>query len=104
MDFISIKSNNIDIFKVYIENSIIFNVLNDNNYDNLVLSRINDIRIYFNNNELTVDKQNLYEIYTYGIKTLFTLYFEEDRYHIFIDIIRFYNIYYLKGFYFQKKM
>ena len=69
-----------------------------------MLSQINNIRIYFNTNELIFDKKNLYEIYTYGLKTLFSLYFEEDRFHIFTDIIRFYNIYYLKGFYFQKKM
>jgi len=102
MDFITIININTEVYKVCIYNTKILNILNNNNYLDLVVLDDN-IKIYFNDKQLEINKNELYEIYSYGIKTLFTLTFEEINYFIFIDIVRFYKLYFIKGFYIHKK-
>ena len=102
MDFITIININTEVYKVCIYNTKILNILNNNNYLDLVVLDDN-IKIYFNDKQLEINKNELYEIYSYGIKTLFTLTFEEINYFIFIDIVIFYKLYFIKGFYIHKK-
>jgi len=103
MDFITIINKNTEVYKVCIFDTKFLKILNDDNYLDLLVLNNDDIKIYFNDRQLELNKNELYEIYSYGIKTLFTLTFEEINYFIFLDIVRFYKLYFIKGFYIHKK-
>ena len=103
MGFIIIKKNNNDIIRSLFNETKIINWLKIYNHLDLHVSKNDKITINFNNNIFHLNFDELYEIYEYDIKTLYTTTFESDEYYFFIDIVKFYNIHFIKGVFIYNK-
>jgi hypothetical protein len=85
------------------ESTKLINWLKIYNHLDLHVSKNDNIKINFNNKIFHLNFNELYEIYEYDIKTLYTTTFESDDYFFFIDIVKFYNISFIKGIFIYKK-
>ena len=103
MGIIIIEKNNNQIIRSLFNDTKIINWLNLYNHLDLNITKSDNVKIIFNNNTFHLNFNELYEIYEYGIKTLYTSTFESDDYFFFIDIVKFYNINFIKGVFIYKK-
>ena len=103
MGIIIIEKNNNEIIRSSFESTKIINWLNIYNHLDLHVSKNDKITINFNNNIFHLNFNELYEIYEYDIKTLYTTTFESNDYFFFIDIVKFYNILFIKGVFVYQK-
>jgi len=103
MGIIIIKKNNNEIIRSSFNETKIINWLKLYNHLDLHVNKTDIIKIIFNNSTFILDFNELYEIYEYNIKTLYTTTFESDEYYFFIDIVKFYNIHFIKGVFIYKK-
>lgn len=103
MGIIIIEKNNNEIIRSSFNDTKLINWLNLYNHLDLHITKFDNIKIIFNNNTFHLNFNELYEIYEYDIKTLYTTTFESDDYFFFIDIVKFYNIHFIKGVFIYKK-
>lgn len=103
MGIIIIKKNNNEIIRSSFNETKIINWLKLYNHLDLHVNKTDIIKIIFNNSTFILDFNELYEIYEYNIKTLYTTTFESDKYYFFIDIVKFYNIHFIKGVFIYNK-
>ena len=99
MESISIIINNKKIQESYFTDTSLFNYLNDFNYLDLHISPYDDVTIKFNNTKFILDYSQFYEMYSYGYKKLYTITYEVKKYFIFVDIIQYYKICFIKAIY-----
>ena len=103
MRIIIIEKNNNEIIRSLFNDTKLINWLKLYNHLDLHITKFDSIKIIFNNNTFHFNFNELYEIYEYDIKTLYTTTFESDDYFFFIDIVKFYNIHFIKGVFIYKK-
>jgi hypothetical protein len=103
MEFVIIEKNDIEIIRSHFAGNSLLKFLNNSNYLELFISKNDIIKINFNENIYYLNFKEFYEIYSYGIKTLYTTTFESEYYFFFIDIIQFYNLHFIKSIFIYKK-
>jgi hypothetical protein len=103
MGIIIIEKNGNEVIRSSYNDTKLINLLKKYNHLDLHITKLDNIKIIFNNNTFDLNFNELYEIYEYDIKTLYTTTFESDDYFFFIDIVKFYNIHFIKGVFIYKK-
>ena len=103
MGIIIIEKNDNEVIRSSYNDTKLINWLKTYNHLDLHITKFDNIKIIFNNNTFHLNFNELYELYEYDIKTLYTTTFESDDYFFFIDIVKFYNIHFIKGVFIYKK-
>ena len=103
MGIIIIEKNDNEVIRSSYNDTKLINWLKTYNHLDLHITKLDNIKIIFNNNTFHLNFNELYELYEYDIKTLYTTTFESDDYFFFIDIVKFYNVHFIKGVFIYKK-
>lgn len=103
MEFIIIEKNDKEIIRSRITGSSLLKWLNYYNHLDLFIDKSDNIKINFNNDIFYLNFNELYEIYEFDLRTLYTTTFESKEYFFFIDIVKYYKLHFIKSVYIIKK-